>query len=94
MALERFGKPIGIGLEVTVGDTVVYTDDKNIDGVLVLALQKLAQANPSGKLPTWWDYINANAMIQSKMSRRNDYLVDRAKTPFAVVAIDDYLISK
>lgn len=93
-ALERFGKPIGLGLEVSVGDTVVYVDDKNIDGVLVMALQKLAQANPGGKLPKWWEYVNANAMIQSKMARRSDYLLDRAKTPFAVVAIDDYLLSK
>ncbi len=93
-ALERFGKPIGIGVEVAVGDTVVYTDDKNISPVLVAPLQKLAQANPGGKLPKWWEYINANAMIQSKMARRNDYLVDRSKTPFAVVAIDDYLQSK
>ena len=93
-ALERFGKPIGLGVEVSVGDTVVYVDDKNIDGVLVTALQKLAQANPGGKLPKWWEYVNANATIQSKMVRRNDYLVDRSKTPFAVVAIDDYLLSK
>jgi hypothetical protein len=93
-ALERFGKPIGIGVEVAVGDTAVYTDDKNISPVLVAPLQKLAQANPGGKLPKWWEYINANAMIQSKMARRNDYLVDRSKTPFAVVAIDDYLQSK
>ena len=94
VALERFGKPIGIGLEVSVGDTVVYVDDKNVDGVLVTALQKVAQANPGGKLPKWWEYVNANAMIQSKMARRNDYLVDRSKTPFSVVAIDDYLMSK
>lgn len=93
-ALERFGKPIAIGLEVSVGDTVVYVDDKNVDGVLVTALQRVAQANPGGKLPKWWDFVNANAMIQSRMARRNDYLVDRAKTPFSVVAIDDYLMSK
>ena len=93
VALERFGKPIGLGVEVSVGDTVVYTDQQ-ADGVLLMALQKLAQANPGGKPPKWWDYVNANAMIQSRMARRNDYLVDRAKTPFAVVAIDDYLLSK
>ena len=94
VALERFGKPIGIGVEVTVGDTPVYVDDKNVDGVLLTALQKLAQSNPGGKLPKWWEYVNANATIQSRMTRRNDYLVDRSKTPFSVVAIDDYLMSK
>lgn len=93
-ALERFGKPIAIGLEVTVGDTVVYADDKNVAPLLAGAMQKVAAANNSVKLPKWWEFVNAYPQIQSKMARRNDYLVDRAKTPFAVVAIDDYLISK
>ena len=79
---------------MTVGDVVDYADDKNIAPLLVGALQKVAAANPGGKLPKWWEFVNSYPAIQSKMARRNDYLVDRAKTPFAVVAIDDYLISK
>ena len=94
VALQRFGKPIALGVEVAVGDTVVYVDEKNIAPVLAVAMQRVAQANPGGKLPKWWEFINATSAIQSKMARRNDYLLDRAKTPFSVVAIDDYLISK
>ena len=93
-ALKRFGKPIGLGVEVSVGDTVVYTDDKNVAPLLVGAMQKVASANPGGKLPKWWEFVNNYPAIQSKMARRNDYLVDRSKTPFAVVAIDDYILSK
>lgn len=94
-ALERFGKPIGLGLVVTVGDTVVYTDDMNVAGPLQPLLQralKNAQANNPTVRPKWWDFIGQFA--GEKLARRNDYLVDRAKTPFALVAIDDYVMSK
>lgn len=95
-ALERYGKPIGLGLVVTVNDVEVYVDDANVDGKLAQAVQmatKRAAAAGATAKPKWWEFIG-QVIPGDKLARRNDYLVDRAKTPFALVAIDDYVPSK
>ncbi len=82
-ALLRFGKPIGFGVEVSIGDQPVFVDNQ-AGGVLGKVLKS--------KDEKWWE--NAQIVSGPNTVKRDGYLIDRAKTPFNLVAIDDNETSK
>ena len=92
-ALMRFGRVIGMGFEATVkGEVVFTTGNQMVAGDLKKGLETMVQKNPNVAKENWWTLqpIVAN----DKCVKRDGYLVDRSKTPFALVSPDDYEMSK
>jgi len=80
-ALQRYGDPVALAVEITAPDGTSLATDSVNDG-------------REGKaLPVeWW---KAKEVLDSKsVVRRDAYLVDRSKTPFAWVNMDDYEVVK
>ena len=91
-ALRRFGFITALGFEMTVQDRVVYSDQQFSAGsALAPTMKKAWENNPKAKAK-WWE---VQTIVNNPLTfKRDGYLVDRAKTPFALVAIDDYETSK
>lgn len=91
-ALLRYGYVTALGFEMTVQDKVVYSDQQAATGSLVIQKMKAALANnPTSKLK-WWEH--PDIVNGANTTKLDGYLVDRSKTPFALVAPDDYEMSK
>ena len=90
-ALQRFGGVAAIGCEVKVKGFVVYTDQQFANGYqnMTQLIQQAQQRSPRAQIK-WWEFNP----IMDKVTKRDGYLVDRAKTPFSLVAIDEYEVSK
>ena len=91
-ALQRYGFVTALGFEMTVNDRAVYSDQQFSNGsALAPTMKKAWENNPKAKAK-WWEI---QQIVNNPLTTKRDgYLVDRAKTPFAVVAIDDYEMSK
>lgn len=91
-ALTRYGFITALGFEMTVHDRVVYSDQQFSNGsVLMPTMKKALEAN-SKNPAKWWEL--QNIVNNPQTFKREGYLVDRAKSPFALVAMDDYEMSK
>lgn len=90
-ALLRFGRVIGMGIEVTVRGEVVFSNQQ-VGGELQKTLAKMVQNNPAVAKENWWTL--QGIVAGPKSVKRDGYLVDRAKTPFGLFAIDDYEMSR
>ena len=77
-ALKRFGKVIGFAAEISVGGRVVAAESQT-DG-------------PLRGQEEWW--ANPKIMEGANVARRDGYLLDRMKTPFQLVDIDTYEVSR
>ena len=77
-ALKRFGKVIGFAAEISVGGRVVAAESQT-DG-------------PLRGQEKWW--ANPKIMEGANVARRDGYLLDRMKTPFQLVDIDTYEVSR
>jgi hypothetical protein len=80
-AIQRYGDPVALAVEIAAPDGTVLATDSVTD-------------NKDGKVlpPDWW---RKPEVTESKsVVRRDGYLVDRSKTPFALVNIDDYEVVK
>ncbi len=92
-ALMRFGRVIAMGFEATVkGEVVFTTGNQMVAGELKKGLEMMIQKNPAVAKENWWTL--QPIVGNDKCVKRDGYLVDRAKTPFAFSAIDDYEMSK
>ncbi len=91
-ALLRHGYITAFGFEMTVQDKVVYADQQFTTGSALASVMKTAWANNPTVKAKWWE---VQQIINSPQTTKLDgYLVDRSKTPFALVAPDDYEMSK
>jgi len=77
-ALKRFGNPIGFAVEFMVDGKAVAT--QSVEGGVLQGKDK------------WWD--DPQIVNSPKTVRRDGYLLDRGKTPFGYVSIDDYEASR
>ncbi len=77
-ALKRFGKVIGFAAEISVGGKVVAADSQT--------------EGPLRGQEKWW--LNPKIMEGANVARRDGYLLDRMKTPFQLVDIDNYEVSR
>lgn len=76
-AIERFGGPSAIAVEISVGGKVVA--EESVEEGLKLSAR-------------WW---KDPVVVESKdLTMRNGYLVDKARSPFALIAVDDYEVSR
>jgi hypothetical protein len=76
-AIERFGSPVAIAVEISVGGKMVAEDSVE-DGL------KLG--------PRWW---KDPAIVESKdVTARDGYLLEKARSPFALICMDDYEVSR
>lgn len=72
--VERYGEPISLALEIIGKDGTV------------LASQSESTINYPSK--EWWK--DSNVLDKPQVSRRTGGLMDRSKTPFALINADDY----
>lgn len=92
VALQRYGFITALGFEMQVQDRPVYADQQFATGsVLLPTMKKALENNPKTKVK-WWEI--PNIVNNPQTFKREGYLLDRSKTPFSVVAVDDYLMSK
>jgi hypothetical protein len=76
-AIERFGAPTAVAVEISVGGKVVA--EESVDEGIRLSAR-------------WW---KDPAVVESKdLTQRNGYLLDKARSPFALIAVDDYEVSR
>lgn len=76
-AIERFGAPVAIAVEISVGGKVVA--EESVEDGLKLSAR-------------WW---KDPAVVESKdLTMRNGYLLEKARSPFAMVGVDDYEVSR
>jgi len=73
-AVKRYGLPAAIAVEMTAGDKV---------------LARETEFEKALKLPEQW-WKSPNVLNSENVTVRNEYLVTRSRSPFALVAIDDY----
>ena len=78
--LARFGQPVALAVEIYQNGVLQASDTVVID-------PGLAKAAPND----WWK--NAN-VIDSPAVVRRDGLLERSKTPFALINMDDYEVVK
>lgn len=74
--VARHGLPVAVGVEITYGGK---------------PLAEFADADQGAKLPSvprWWK--NAKIVESPNVAKLDGQLLDRSKTPFALVHIDDY----
>jgi hypothetical protein len=74
-AVKRYGLPVAIAVELIVGDKTVASETEFEKRV---------------KLPEqqWWK--SNNVLGNQNVTVRNEYLVSRRQSPFALIAMDDY----
>ena len=77
-ALKRFGSPIGFAVEFMVDGKPAAV--QSIEGGVLQGKDK------------WWD--DPQIVNSPKTVKRDGYLLDRGKTPFGYVSIDDYEMSR
>ena len=77
-ALERFGIPIGFAVQIFVAGEEVASDGVG--------------AGPLKSRPKWW--IDPQIVDSSATARRDGYLTDRAKSPFQLIDVDTYEVSR
>ena len=77
-ALERFGLPIGFAAQLFVSGTEVAAE--SVEGGALKGRAK------------WW--IDPQIVDSSAIVRRDGYLTDRAKSPFQLVDVDTYEVSR
>lgn len=77
-ALLRFGTPIGFAVQLNVGNTEVASE--HIEGGILKDKAK------------WW--ADPKIIDAPTVARRNGYLVDRMKSPFQLIDIDSYEVSR
>lgn len=76
--LARFGEPVAIAIEVSQ------------DGTLLAAETEVADASLQ-KVKEWWKNPQ---IIDSPIVTRREGLLERSKTPFALINMDDYEVVK
>lgn len=80
-ALKRLGKPLGICVQLSVGDKVVA--------------QKSEETGILKKYPKWWENPQViDTSVNKFLDKPSGQLLDRAKTVFAYVDMDSYEESK
>jgi hypothetical protein len=77
--LLRFGEPVAVAVEIASPDGTVLASDS-------------VTYNVKGLPDDWWK--NPKLADVQAVTKRDGYLVDRAKSPFALVDSDDYEVSK
>jgi len=78
-AILRYGVPVGIAVDLVVdGKTIASKSEQSGD-----------LKNVKGR---WWE--DPKVVDSSVVAKREGLLVDRAKTPFSLVSIDEYEVSK
>lgn len=78
-ALLRYGDPVALAVEIAAPDGTLLTSDTSV--------------MPAANLPPelqkdWWK--NPKVTDNANVVKRAGYLMDRAKSPFAFVNVDDY----
>jgi len=77
-ALERYGEVVGAAVEMSVGGELVAEE---------------SDVAPKAKLPQkWWK--NPLVVDSKDVTTRAGYLLDREKSPWAFINIDDYEVIK
>lgn len=77
-ALERFGLPIAFAVQLFVNGEEIASD--GVAGGKLKGIEK------------WW--ADSRVMDSPSIVRREGYLLDRAKTPFQLVDVDTYEVSR
>jgi len=77
-ALLRLGSPLGFAAQISVGGEIVA--------------QQGVGSGPLSKMPEWW--TKPEILDHPNVQRREGYLLDRMKSPFALVDIDSYEMSR
>lgn len=72
-AVERFGEPVAVAVEINLGGETIATASKS-------NIRELPE--------DWWR--NPRVIESQSVKTRDGYLLDRSRTPFALVQIDDY----
>lgn len=72
--VERYGEPVAVALEITGKDGTLLASDSPAGGPVNLPKE-------------WWK--NSQVLDNPNVTRRNG-LIDRSKTPFALINSDDY----
>lgn len=77
-ALSRHGQPLGFAVQLSVGGQTVA--------------QQGVGSGPLSKVAEWW--TKSEILDHPNVQRRDGYLVDRMKSPFALVDVDNYEMSR
>ena len=77
-AVLRYGTPVALTVEIAAADGTALASESVIEG----------KAIPPDLQADWWK--NPRVVENQGVSKRDGYLVDRSKTPFAFVNADDY----
>lgn len=72
--VERYGEPVAVALEITGKDGTVLASESPAGGAITLPKE-------------WWK--DSKVLDNPSVTRRNG-MVDRSKTPFALINADDY----
>lgn len=77
-ALKRFGSVVAAAVEISVGGKVI-ADRSETDSEIKMSEK-------------WW--MDPKVVESKNLTVRDGYLLDRSQSPFALVNIDDYEVSK
>lgn len=85
-AIERFGTPVAIGVEISSKGKLQASHYDLFQGASVSkVIMTKIKNNPAYQ---WWK--SAEITQDTTVTKRDGYLLDRAKTPFAFINVDDY----
>lgn len=78
-ALLRYGEPVAFAVEIAGADGAALVSDTTVEN---------RSALPADVQADWWK--NPRVMENPSVTKRESYLTDRSKTPFALINADDY----
>ncbi len=79
VALQRWGEPVALAVEVAGVDGTTLVSDTTV---------MQAASLPTDTQKDWWK--NPKVTDNASVVKRDGYLVERSKSPFAFVNVDDY----